>query len=101
MRAVADDHWILPVGERLDERRAGLILRRFGPDALRLGQELAAAWRAEAPERSVDGKVFGIRALVGPHGGVRRDPVHAGTALGLVWRQTPADAPQIASLVLQ
>jgi hypothetical protein len=96
-----DDDWILPVGERLDDRRARLILRRFGPEAVRLGQEFAAAWRAEAPARPVEGTIVGVRTLLGPHGGFLRDLAHTGIARGMVWRRTPAGAPQFVSLVLK
>jgi hypothetical protein len=56
----ADDDWILPVGERLDERRARLILKRFGPEARRVGQALADRLQEEQPGRLVEGRVFGV-----------------------------------------
>jgi hypothetical protein len=82
----ADDDWILPIGERLDERHVRLILNRFDPDALRLGREIADAWRSEARERPVEGNLFGVRTLVGPHGFLC-DPAHADIALGMVKRE--------------
>ena len=58
------DDWRLPVGETLDERRARLILARFGPAVERIGQALAARLRAELPGRKVEGKVYEVATLL-------------------------------------
>lgn len=42
-----NDDWRQPVGETRDERRARLILARVGPEARRVGRDLAEPLRAD------------------------------------------------------
>jgi hypothetical protein len=77
------DEWRLPVGEILDERRARLILARFGPEVRRVGQELADRLRAELPGRKVEGKVYGLPSLLHAYGHPRSADL-TGIALGHV-----------------
>lgn len=78
-----DDDWILPVGETLDERRARLILARFGPEAKRVGQARAARLRADVPGRVVEGKITGLPTLLHAYRAPRRADL-TGICLGYV-----------------
>jgi hypothetical protein len=78
-----DDDWRLPVGETLDERRARLILARFGPEARRISQDLAARLRVERPGGRVEGKVYELATLLHAYRHPRSADL-AGIGLGFV-----------------
>jgi hypothetical protein len=77
------DAWRLPVGETLDERRALLILARFGPEARRISQDLAARLRVERPGGRVEGKVYELATLLHAYRHPRSADL-AGIGLGFV-----------------
>jgi hypothetical protein len=78
-----DDDWRLPVGETIDERRARLILARFGPEVRRVGQALADRLRAELPDRRIEGTVYGLPSRLHADQRPRRAEL-TGIALGHV-----------------
>jgi hypothetical protein len=95
----ADDDWILPVGEALDDARARLIRARFGREAERLGRELADRLRREHPELDVHGRVFGVRTLrqANPF---PRTPASRALWLGHVFHPSPAGQPKTYRILL-
>jgi hypothetical protein len=94
-----DDDWILPVGERLDDRRAGLIRACFGREAERIGRELADRLRREHPELDVHGRVFGVRTLLQANA-FPRTPAQRALWLGHVFHPSPAGQPKTYRLLL-
>jgi hypothetical protein len=95
----AEDDWILPVGERLDERRAQLIRARFGREAERLGRELAARLRNEQPGLDVHGRVFGVRTLLQANA-FPRPPAQRTLWLGHVFHPSPTGQPKTYRILL-
>jgi hypothetical protein len=94
-----NDDWRLTVGETLDDRRARLILARFGPEARRIGRGLATRLRAETPGRVVEGTTYGLNTLLAAYPDPRRKELTA-IALGHIWYEPSGGGIKVIPILL-
>ena len=73
--------WSLPVGERLDQARADLLVAAFREEVVRVGQALRRRVEAEHPGAAITARRYEPRHLLEPHGHIRSDRLH-GIGLG-------------------
>ena len=73
--------WYLPVGERLDQERAELIVAAFRDEVVRVGRALRRRMEAERPGAVITSRLCEPRHLREPHGYIRSDRLH-GIGLG-------------------
>ena len=73
--------WYLPVGERLDQARADLLVETFRNEVIRVGRALRRRMEAEHPGATMTARLYESRHLLGPHGYARSDRLH-GIGLG-------------------
>jgi hypothetical protein len=83
----------------LDDRRARLILARFGPEAQRVGRDLAARLRAATPGRMVEGKTCGLATLLAAYAHPRSKEL-TGIALGHVWYEPSGSGSKVIPILL-
>ena len=71
----------LPVGERLDQARAHLLVEGFRDEVVRVGSALRRRMETERPGTTMTARPYEPRHLLGPHGYARSDGLH-GIGLG-------------------
>lgn len=91
--------WYLPVGERLDDRRAEAIVARFAAEARAVGESVIARLQADRPDREVQGRVYGVRTVLMAFQ-VARGPNDGGIWIGDV-RHSHAGTTVVVGLVLR
>ena len=73
--------WCLPVGERLDQARADLLVETFRDEVVRVGRALRRRMEAEHPGEVITSKLYPAQSLLEPHAYTRSDCLH-GIGLG-------------------
>ena len=65
--------WYLPGGERLDQRRAELLVATFRDEVVGFGRALRRRMEAKRPGKAIAGRLYEPRHLLDPHGYTRSE----------------------------